>query len=196
MSQNEFHSDGHALRTSVVPDWIISDTHFCHANIRTHCRWRSSWSKSIDEHDHLLIGAWNSVVQSNDLVMHLGDFALASEDRIRLIRFALNGKIILVRGNHDRSSGAMRRCGMDWVGAHVIVQHGERTWSCRHNPMHFTASEARNHVGLLHGHCHGNGYGSDVLPAVSSMARDCSLDAVRSIAPVSWASLTENPKGF
>jgi calcineurin-like phosphoesterase family protein len=169
------------------PDWVISDTHFAHANIVTYCPWRSVWANCIDEHDHRLIAEWNRVVLPTDVVLHLGDFALCQVERLTAIRLSLNGRVILVRGNHDHSAGAMRRCHMDWVGSHLTIRVGDASWFCRHDPLKFTLDEAKRYRGLLHGHCHGNGYRKEVPAGVVAKATDCSLDALRSIAPVPWS---------
>lgn len=75
--------------------WTTSDTHFSHGNIIKYCQ---RGFKSIYEMDQALINNWNSLVSPNDLVYHLGDFSFQS-DRYRK---HLNGKIILVCGNHDK----------------------------------------------------------------------------------------------
>lgn len=50
-----------------------------------------------------MIKMWNSVVGKNDIVYHLGDFALGLDKCEYLSLMAkLNGQITLIRGNHDR----------------------------------------------------------------------------------------------
>ncbi len=178
-----------------APDWVISDTHFGHANIVRYCQWRSTWAHSIDEHDHRIISEWNRVVAPEDLVLHLGDFALCHEERLSVYRLSLNGRIILARGNHDRSTSAMRRCHMDWVCSHAMIWIGGDSWSCRHDPAMFTLAEAMGNTGLLHGHCHGNGYAKGIPPEIVRKARDCSIDAVQSIGPVRFSDVTRRANG-
>jgi len=48
-----------------------------------------------------MIKKWNNKVSKNDIVIHLGDFALTDEKRIIELRKKLNGNIILIEGNHD-----------------------------------------------------------------------------------------------
>lgn len=83
--------------------WVISDTHFGHANILT---FRDSSGdlirpgfKNIDEHDQLIIDNWNSVVKPEDRVYHLGDVAIPRRGLKFL--YALNGRKALIGGNHD-----------------------------------------------------------------------------------------------
>jgi calcineurin-like phosphoesterase family protein len=47
--------------------------------------------------DECMIKDWNDVVGKDDWVIHLGDFSFNSDRYVN----RLNGKIILVKGNHD-----------------------------------------------------------------------------------------------
>lgn len=49
----------------------------------------------------MLIKNWNDRVHSEDTVYVLGDLSMGSYDKIAPLIKRLNGKIILVRGNHD-----------------------------------------------------------------------------------------------
>ena len=53
--------------------FLISDTHFNHKKIGEYCDRPDSWQK-------LIIDNWNSVVKKDDIVLHLGDFALCSKE--------------------------------------------------------------------------------------------------------------------
>ena len=55
----------------------------------------------IPYHDQMLIEKWNAVVNPNDTIFHLGDFAFRN---IEEYTKKLNGKKILLRGNHDMGS--------------------------------------------------------------------------------------------
>ena len=79
--------------------YIISDTHFNHFNIIKYC---NRPFKNIDDMNNTIINNWNKVVNKDDLVYHLGDFFLGSKYDLKDIVSRLNGKIYLIRGNHDR----------------------------------------------------------------------------------------------
>ena len=81
--------------------YFISDTHFHHSNIIKYC---NRPFDNVDMMNYTLIGNWNSIVRDDDTIYHLGDFCLSSDDEIKNIFNMLNGKIILIRGNHDRKS--------------------------------------------------------------------------------------------
>ena len=78
--------------------FFTSDTHFWHKNIIKYCNRPFS---SPEEMNLVLIENWNRVVSKNDTVFHLGDFAFCSPSRYKEILEQLNGKIILILGNHD-----------------------------------------------------------------------------------------------
>ncbi|GAG15408.1 unnamed protein product, partial [marine sediment metagenome] len=48
-----------------------------------------------------LIKNWNSVVETSDIVYHLGDFGFGSTPILRELLDRLNGNVILIKGNHD-----------------------------------------------------------------------------------------------
>jgi calcineurin-like phosphoesterase family protein len=81
--------------------FIVSDTHFGHANIcKFTCRGvrLRPWDR-IEDHDEALVANWNAVVKPTDKVYHLGDVAIAKKSLDILSR--LHGDKILIRGNHD-----------------------------------------------------------------------------------------------
>lgn len=80
--------------------FLISDTHFSHTNIIKYC---NRPFKDVEEMNEIIINKWNSVVKENDIVYHLGDFALYNAELKKLVN-RLNGKIYLIRGNHDRKT--------------------------------------------------------------------------------------------
>jgi len=82
--------------------YLIGDSHFRHAKIIEYC---GRPFKTVEEQDASMIRRWNSCVKNEDLVIHLGDFALHKNSaEIRDICKQLNGRKILCKGNHDRKS--------------------------------------------------------------------------------------------
>lgn len=80
--------------------WFTSDSHYGHKNII-----RFSNRPFTDE-NHMneeLIKAWNSVVGEEDEVYHLGDVSLTNDETTNKILNRLNGKIYLIKGNHEKS---------------------------------------------------------------------------------------------
>ena len=74
--------------------YFISDTHFCHSNIIKYC---DRPFKDVKEMNETIINNWNNIVTNEDIVYHLGDFCLSTDDEIKNIFNRLNGTIILIR---------------------------------------------------------------------------------------------------
>jgi len=49
-----------------------------------------------------IIENWNKKVGKNDIILHLGDFALGRKTELIKIKDRLNGHIMLINGSHDR----------------------------------------------------------------------------------------------
>jgi len=86
--------------------WLISDTHFGHANILKFTDndgnlIRGDRFSSIEEMNETMVENWNKTVKPGDLVYHLGDvFMGPKEDFLKLWKW-LPGSKRLVLGNHD-----------------------------------------------------------------------------------------------
>lgn len=78
--------------------FVISDTHFGHANILKYESEHRPFD-TIEEHDEKLVELWNKQVAPQDIVWHLGDVALKRSALDIVAR--LNGEKRLVLGNHD-----------------------------------------------------------------------------------------------
>ena len=87
--------------------FFISDTHFFHKNI---IEYSNRPFVSITEMNQEMIEMWNAVVGHDDIVIHGGDLAFGGYDGFSKALDALNGTIILLRGNHEpeRISFALR----------------------------------------------------------------------------------------
>ena len=82
--------------------FLISDTHFGHANI---CQFlRDSGEKlrpfdNVEDMDNCMIEKWNQTIRPKDKVYHLGDVAINRKSLNILEK--LNGEKVLIKGNHD-----------------------------------------------------------------------------------------------
>jgi calcineurin-like phosphoesterase family protein len=82
-------------------DFIISDTHFNHGNILKYVKRPFS---SVKEMDDEIVLRWNENVSKKDRVFLLGDVMFSRKiDEILTQLNLLNGKIIIVLGNHDKT---------------------------------------------------------------------------------------------
>jgi len=80
--------------------FFTGDMHFGHENI---IEFDNRPFESVEEMDAELINRWNAKVGKDDLVYVLGDmiWKTRNDDAPSIIK-SLNGKIILIKGNHDR----------------------------------------------------------------------------------------------
>lgn len=132
--------------------WFVSDNHFNHENIIKYCE-RPFENK--EEMDKYMIERWNSVVGEDDLVYHLGDFALGltNEEYEDLLK-KLNGKIVLIYGNHDRKGvGFFKSIGfLDVYKKSTIVDR----YILTHRPIE--AERIPEGMINIHGHIHNYPY--------------------------------------
>jgi calcineurin-like phosphoesterase family protein len=127
--------------------WLITDTHFFHANIGQYCNRPDGWQD-------LIIKNWNRLIQPGEIVFHLGDLAFGKKENIKALIPQLNGKIYLMRGNHDRFSKAFyANLGITVVKDpySMIYSSGQRL-IFSHRPF----SPLEPGVFNLHGHIHNN----------------------------------------
>jgi calcineurin-like phosphoesterase family protein len=80
---------------------IISDTHFWHSNIIKYEPQARGHFKNAEEMNEYMIERWNAKVSEEDTIFHLGDFIFGGIHKAEEILQRLNGKKILVKGNHD-----------------------------------------------------------------------------------------------
>lgn len=128
----------------ILPNvWCISDTHFYHKNIGRFCGRPQNWFD-------LIINNWNILVNENDVVLHLGDFAFKSFDDVKRVKERLNGKMYLVRGNHDRHSKTWyKKLNINAISPFNIIIKGKKYYFS-HKPNKKLPHDWSN----IHGHWH------------------------------------------
>ena len=84
--------------------WITSDLHIVH---NREFVYKDRGFENINEHDEALVNNWNELVAEDDIVYILGDVMLKSNLQdadfsygISILK-KLNGRLIIIRGNHD-----------------------------------------------------------------------------------------------
>lgn len=100
--------------------WLISDTHFGHANI---IKYANRPFASVSEMDEQMTLRWQTLVAENDTVFHLGDFSLHKKDILRQFDL-LPGRKFLIKGNHDHS----KIVNLPWRGVfpYLELSKGEK----------------------------------------------------------------------
>lgn len=84
--------------------YVTSDTHFFHDDLLKPGRSRFGKFINSDEMTEKIIENWNSIVNKEDIVIHLGDVAfqaIENKEKLEKIINRLNGTKILLPGNYD-----------------------------------------------------------------------------------------------
>ena len=131
--------------------FFTSDTHFNHAKIIEYC---SRPFSDVKEMNEVMIANWNRVVQPDDHVFHLGDFAMGGVEEWNSILDRLNGKIHLILGNHDlRTVGSDCPKRFEDVCMQKIIMIGKHQIILNHYPL-LCYSGADKKTWQLFGHLH------------------------------------------
>jgi calcineurin-like phosphoesterase family protein len=134
--------------------FIISDTHFGHANMlkftdsTSGARVRPLW-ENADDMDEYMIQRWNDTVKDIDIVYHLGDVYFRNGNTI-LPR--LRGRKRLILGNHDNGKDQNLH---KWFEK-ILMWRMFPEFNCllTHVPVHESAMYKVQYN--LHGHIHQN----------------------------------------
>jgi calcineurin-like phosphoesterase family protein len=112
---------------------------------------------TAEESDKLIIDNWNKVVTKRDLVYVLGDITMENQNDIPKYISQLNGRIVLIGGNHDTKQccDVYRKLGITVMGC--LKYKG---FICTHIPVHPYELEQEDRQllrGNIHGHVHRSG---------------------------------------
>jgi calcineurin-like phosphoesterase family protein len=160
-----------------VTQWFSADLHLGHENIIRYC---DRPFRDVDEMNAGLVARWNTLVSPTDTVWVLGDVAMG-RIALSLPRVAeLNGRLVLLTGNHDRCWPGHGEQAQEWTDAYLDagfaeVHHGTIDITVRaddgrsalvsacHFPYVGDSQDLDRHPGarptdegrwLLHGHVH------------------------------------------
>ena len=128
-------------------NFYISDTHFGHKNILSFdCRPYFS----VLDMDSSMVENWNSVVNNDDIVYVLGDFSWYDNVMEDSILDKLNGRKVLITGNHDKNLGSTK-----WykVANYLEVDDGDDKVVLCHYPI-FPFHGMEHGWYHLYGHVH------------------------------------------
>jgi calcineurin-like phosphoesterase family protein len=127
--------------------YLISDTHFNHANIATYCDRPPNFTE-------IIIKRWREVVKPDDMVIHLGDVFIGKPEGWDAIHPQLTGHKTLIRGNHDdkRSPTWWLAHGFESVNDGMVFR---RCWLTHHPAEKLPPGCTLNIHGHLHNIWHG-----------------------------------------
>lgn len=89
--------------------FVVADTHFLDEHLLGVDKFAPRPFDSVEAMDQAIIDHWNQRVKEKDIVYHLGDIAVdytkppkIGDQHVFDILQQLNGRLILIKGNHDR----------------------------------------------------------------------------------------------
>lgn len=143
--------------------FFTSDHHFGHANILKYESIARPFS-SVEEMDETMIERWNSVVKNRgDLVYILGDFSFHKADETLKILKRLNGKKVLICGNHDAriiKDDAIKKYFDKNMHDYFELKLDNKFYILQHYPL-ITWNRCRYGAVQLFGHMHSSWAGNN-----------------------------------
>lgn len=132
--------------------YFTSDTHLWHKNI---LNFTDRPYNSVEEMTDDMIDEWNKQVNEDDLIYHLGDLCLGTFEQTVSILKRLNGKIILIKGNHDYSKHYKRINKLGLLHAYhevgTTIKYNKHQLWLTHYPLEIGV---RPRMWSIHGHIH------------------------------------------
>lgn len=176
----------------MVQHWFISDTHFGHNNIIQYCN-RPFFS--VEEMNQTIIENINALVDTNDILWHLGDFAFGYTSNATACQAFRNQircrNINLVIGNHDKSYKSKYRKYklFNTLGRYTFVGINQADFLLTHFPpqykrydsqIRFTKRCLQISPNLIHlyGHVHNNSSSPNNLCVENTDYRPLSFDQI------------------
>jgi len=154
--------------------FFTSDHHFSHTNI---IKLANRMFVDAEEMNEFMIGYWNAIVKPEDIVYHLGDFALGPIADSLPMASKLNGYKVLIPGNHDRIFKGNKKKEINkfrrkyeqqfnsiWVnggaltigGINVLLSHFPYDSDSHGEDRYKEYRFKDNGIPIIHGHIHSN----------------------------------------
>jgi calcineurin-like phosphoesterase family protein len=130
--------------------FLTADMHFGHTNI---IKYENRPFMGADDMDDAIIKKWNKVVSKSDTVIVAGDVSFYKKEKTAEIVQNLNGKKILIKGNHDQRNNAWwAEAGFDEVSSYPIIY--KEWFVIQHEPPYYY-NDATPYF-YIYGHVHGS----------------------------------------
>ena len=127
--------------------FYIADTHFGSAPILLY---ENRPFENVADMERVLIENWNSIVSPDDTVWHLGDFGACGHEKEILSQ--LNGRVMLVKGNHDTETNEYYR-NQGFAEVYDFPVLFQNFWLLSHEPLYMNVNMPYANI---FGHIHAN----------------------------------------
>lgn len=117
--------------------FFTADTHWGHANIIKYCKRPFDY---VEDMDSEMTRLWNARVKPEDTVYHLGDIAFSKTFP------QLNGKLILICGNHESTTKVRKWLIDKKITAFVNGTHQFEKFTLSHHPVYDWQPRLCGHV--------------------------------------------------
>lgn len=172
-----------------MTDFITADLHIGHKNILSYCPDTRQYD-SVDAMNSALLSEWNSIVTPDDTVYIVGDVLMGSVNNGIGVLSQLNGRKVLIVGNHDRgnlSNPTFVDC-FEAIHDYLEIKVNKHKVVLFHYPI-FEWNGMHYGSVMLHGHVHQNktgmeeyrirNVGIDATGKVVSILTDVVADAIQ-----------------
>lgn len=140
--------------------YYISDLHLFHRGLND--RMDKRGFADVESMNEYIVRQWNSKVRKNDEVVILGDLSLGTSEQTEEIVKRMNGKKMLLTGNHDKflNDKKFDKSLFVWIKDYAELNDNGRKVILSHYPIvcyngQFRKDEKGNaKVYMLHGHVH------------------------------------------
>lgn len=140
--------------------YYIADLHFFHAGVNDRMDHRGF--KTVEDMNDYMIHQWNNRVRKNDETVVLGDFSFGKWLETNQILKKLNGRIYLIKGNHDKwiKDKSVNLSRFEWVKDYAEMNdNGRKVILCHYPIVCYNGQFRRDKNGnpkvyMLHGHIH------------------------------------------
>lgn len=141
--------------------YYIADCHFYHDNLNHRMDMRGF--ADAEAMNAYMIGQWNKKIRKNDEVVILGDFSFGKGEETNRILEQLNGRLFLIRGNHDDrylKDRAFRKDRFEWIKDYEKLHDNGRSVVLSHYPVfcydgqYRRDAQGRPKTYMLYGHVH------------------------------------------
>jgi calcineurin-like phosphoesterase family protein len=152
---------------------------------------QGEWEFLTNQMNENMVKAWNATVNPEDLVYILGDIAFMPGDKAAKFLHRMNGRKILVEGNHDvkqLKDKNFREC-FEEVHKYLEIQWDKRKLVMFHYPIMEWNQMYRGAL-HFHGHLHGSPSGLEEY-----RARDMGYDATGQIVMLMEDAIEDARKG-